>query len=143
MADERRAAEATETTIALRWRDMDAYGHVNHAVFLTYLEEARGAAYRHVLRGVAGAAGFVVARVAIDYRRELRREDGPITVSCWFTTIGSTSLGTREVIRNAAGETVAESEAVIVKFDREQGRPRPWTEDERAAFSAAGARPRG
>lgn len=143
MADERRAAEATETTIALRWRDMDAYGHVNHAVFLTYLEEARGAAYRHALRGVAGAAGFVVARVAIDYRRELRREDGPITVSCWFTTIGSTSLGTREVIRNAAGETVAESEAVIVKFDREQGRPRPWTEDERAAFSAAGARPRG
>ena len=35
---------ATETVVALRWRDMDAYGHVNHVVYLTYLEEARDAA---------------------------------------------------------------------------------------------------
>jgi acyl-CoA thioesterase FadM len=40
---------ATETVVALRWRDMDALGHVNHVVYLTYLEEARDAAIARIL----------------------------------------------------------------------------------------------
>ncbi|MBL8242636.1 MAG: acyl-CoA thioesterase, partial [Rhodanobacteraceae bacterium] len=30
-----------ETTIPLRWRDLDAYNHANNSVFLTFLEQAR------------------------------------------------------------------------------------------------------
>ena len=79
---------ATETVVALRWRDMDAYGHVNHVVYLTYLEEGRDAAIARILRETPGEGGYVVARVAIDYRRELRLADGPVVVSCTVTTIG-------------------------------------------------------
>jgi acyl-CoA thioester hydrolase len=86
---------ATETVVALRWRDMDAYGHVNHVVYLTYLEEGRDAAIARILRETPGESGYVVARVAIDYRRELRLADGPAVVSCTVTTIGTSSVQTR------------------------------------------------
>ena len=133
---------ANETVVALRWRDMDAYGHVNHVVYLTYLEEARDAAFARILRDTPGENGYVVARVAIDYRRELRLADGPVAVSCTFTTLGGSSVETREMIHSAAGDLVAEAETVVVKFDRETRRARPWTDEERRAFAAAGARPR-
>ena len=133
---------ATETVVALRWRDMDAYGHVNHVVYLTYLEEARDAAIARILRETPGDGGYVVARVAIDYRRELRLADGPVLVSCTVTTIGGSSAQTRETIRTATGELVAEAEAVVVKFDRETRRSRQWTDAERHAFLATGARRR-
>jgi acyl-CoA thioester hydrolase len=133
---------ATETVVALRWRDMDAFGHVNHVVYLTYLEEARDAAIARILRETPGDGGYVVARVAIDYRRELRLADGPVLVSCTVTMIGGSSAQTRETICTATGELVAEAEAVVVKFDRETRRSRQWTDAERHAFLATGARRR-
>ena len=133
---------ATETIVALRWRDMDALGHVNHVVYLTYLEEARDAAIARILRDTPGEGGYVVVRVAIDYRRELRLADGPVVVSCAVTTIGGASAQTQETIHTATGELAAEAEAVVVKFDRETRRSRQWADAERRAFLAAGARPR-
>lgn len=133
---------ATETVVALRWRDMDAYGHVNHVVYLTYLEEARDAAIARILRETPGESGYVVARVAIDYRRELRLADGPVVVSCTVTTVGGSSAQTREAIHTATGHLAAEAVAVVVKFDRETRRPRQWTDDQRRTFVAAGARRR-
>ena len=40
---------AFERAVDVRWRDVDALGHVNHAVFLTYLEEGRDAFYQPTL----------------------------------------------------------------------------------------------
>ena len=133
---------ATESVVALRWRDMDAYGHVNHVVYLTYLEEARDAAIARILRDTPGEGGYVVVRVGIDYRRELRLADGPVVVSCAVTTIGGASAQTRETIHTTTGELAAEAEAVLVKFDRETRRSRQWSDVERRAFLAAGAHPR-
>ncbi|MBA3416197.1 MAG: acyl-CoA thioesterase [Chloroflexia bacterium] len=135
-------AEEAETVIPLRWRDLDPYGHVNNAVFLTYLEQARDTAVTNLLREPLGEVGYVLARVAIDYRRELRLADGPVVVACRFTTIGGASIATRETIRTAGGDLAAEAEAVVVKFDREMRRSQRWTDEERRAFMAAGARPR-
>ena len=136
-------SQVNETVVVLRWRDTDALGHVNHVVYLTYLEEARDAAIVRILRDTSGDTGYVVARVAIDYRRELRLADGPVTVSCAITTFGGSSAQTREAIHTVGGELTAEAEAVLVKFDRETRGSRPWTEEERRAFVAAGTRPRG
>ena len=54
---------------------MDAYGHVNNAVYLNYLEEARD----RVLEELFGAESydFVLAHVAIDYRHEITQAAGP------------------------------------------------------------------
>ena len=68
-----------EKEIEIRWRDLDPYGHVNHAVFLTYLEEVRD---EWLMTAVGDdALGYVVARVEIDYRRELTQKDDRVVAA--------------------------------------------------------------
>ena len=123
--------------IEIRWRDVDAYRHVNNAVYATYLEECRDE-WLEVTLGHEGAWwDFVLARVAIDFRRELRQEDDVVVVRCRLERIGNSSVGTREEILKEDGELAAEAEAVLVARDRETGRSRPLSALERAAFEHA------
>ena len=62
-------SETFDREVATRWRDGDALGHVNHAVFLTYLEQGRDALYSDVL-GLGPE--YVVARIEIDFKAEIR-----------------------------------------------------------------------
>jgi acyl-CoA thioester hydrolase len=126
-----------EKRIEIRWRDLDAYRHVNNAVYATYLEECRDEWVEHVLGPEGDLWDFVLARVAIDFRRELRQEDDAVLVRCSLEGIGTSSVRTTEEIRTAAGELSAEAEAVLVARDRVSGRSRPLTSDERAAFERA------
>jgi len=126
-----------EKRIEIRWRDVDAYGHVNNSVYLTYLEEARDEWIERALEGVSDPWDFVLARVAVDFRRELRQEDDEVVVSVRLDRLGNASLRVREEIRTAAGELAAESESVIVARSRETGRSRPLTDAERAALEQA------
>ena len=68
-----------EHPVTVRWRDMDALHHVNHAVFLTYLEEGRDAFYRQVS---GDQPDYVVARIEIDLRAEIRPDGDPIRRLC-------------------------------------------------------------
>jgi acyl-CoA thioester hydrolase len=124
-----------EVRIRVRWRDLDAYQHVNNAVYLTYLEECRD----RLVEGLFGtdeAWDFVLARVAIDYRRELTQTDGEIVVRCGIAGIGTSSLRTWEQIVRADGSVAAEAESVIVPRDRSSGRSRPLSRRERAVLHA-------
>jgi len=80
---------------------------------------------------------FVIARVAIDFRRELRLEDDAVVVSCRLARIGTSSVTTREEIRTAADEVAAEAEAVLVARDPATGESRPLQPDERSALERA------
>ncbi len=128
-----------EKEIEIRWRDLDVYGHVNHVVFLTYLEEARDEWLGLALGDPARVWSYVVARIEIDYRRELRLEDDIVLARCALERIGTSSVGTREVLATRAGEVVAEAQAVLVARDEETGRSRPLLAEERAAFEGARA----
>jgi acyl-CoA thioester hydrolase len=123
-----------EKQIEIRWRDQDAYGHVNNAVYLTYLEEVRDEWLERALGDSGDAWGYVTARVAIDFRRELTQEDDAIVARLWLTRIGTSSVTTREEIVTVGGELAAEAEAVLVARDTETGRSRPLSEAERAAL---------
>ena len=128
---------AHEKHIEIRWRDVDAYRHVNNAVYATYLEEGRDE-WLEVTLGDAGSPwDYVLARVAIDFRRELRLEDEAVVVSIRLDRIGNSSLTLREQIRTPSGELAAESEAVLVARDRENGRSRPLRDIERETFTRA------
>lgn len=120
-----------ETRIRIRWRDMDAYGHVNNAVYLNYLEDCRDAWAQGVLGGVADTWDFVLAHVEIDFRSELTQDDGEVTVRCGLDHIGTSSIRTREEIRKRDGTLSAEAAAVIVPRDAKAGRSRPLTDQER------------
>jgi acyl-CoA thioester hydrolase len=125
----------TEVRIPIRWRDVDAYGHVNNAVFLTYLEESRDRLVESLF-GVR-AWDFVIARVAIDYRSELRQSDREVVVSCGVTGSGNASVRTHEEVRTTDGRLAAEAGSVIVARDPETGRSRPLTEEERSILRRA------
>jgi acyl-CoA thioester hydrolase len=125
---------AHEKQVEIRWRDVDAYLHVNNAVYATYLEECRDEWVACTLGEAGDSWDFVLVRVAIDFRRELRLEDEAVVVSCSLDRIGTSSVTLREEIRTRDGELSAESEAVLVARDREGGRSRPLTEPERDAF---------
>jgi acyl-CoA thioester hydrolase len=123
-----------EKQIEIRWRDQDAYGHVNNAVYLTYLEEVRDEWLERALGDSGDAWSYVTARVAIDFRRELTQDDDAIVARLWLTRIGTSSVTTREEIVTVGGEPAAEAEAVLVARDTETGRSRPLSGDERAAL---------
>jgi len=123
-----------EKEIEIRWRDLDAFEHVNHVVFLTYLEEVRDEWLGRSLGDPSLVWEYVVARIEIDYRRELTLADDAVVAVCTLDRIGTKSVVTTESVRTRSGEIAAEAKAVLVARDRE-GRSRPLTEDERAALS--------
>ena len=127
-----------EKRIEIRWRDLDGSRHVNNAVYLSYLEEARSEWLGGVLGGREPVWDFVLARVEIDFRRELGLDDGSAIVTCRLDRIGRSSIRTAEEIRTADGELAAEAAAVLVAWDQPARASRPLTEAERAAFETAG-----
>jgi len=124
----------TQVTIPIRWRDVDNYGHVNNAVYLTYLEEARD---RWVRETLGPEVDFVIVRIAIDYRRELSQDDEEVTVTCRGIGYGSASIRTAEQIAAKAGWLAAESESVIVAHDEANRSSRPLTDDEKETLDRA------
>jgi acyl-CoA thioester hydrolase len=123
-----------EKEIEIRWRDLDAFNHVNHVVFLTYLEEVRDEWLGRVLDDPALVWGYVIARVEIDYRRELTLEDDVIVARCSLERLGTKSVVTSESVLTRSGETAAEAKAVLVARDEATGRSRVISDAERAAF---------
>lgn len=111
---------------------MDAYGHVNNAVYLNYLEECRDAWAQSVLGGVADTWDFVLAHVGIDYRSQLTQDDGEILVRCRLDSFGRSSVRTREEIVKLDGTVSAQAESVIVPRSPEEPTSRPLTDEERA-----------
>lgn len=129
-------AATFEHLVWVRWRDTDALGHVNHAVFLTYLEEARDAFYAQAL----GDPMYVVARLEVDLRAEVRYPDQQVTVRIQVERVGTTSLTTRETIRTRSGDVAAEARVVTVRWDPSIRKPVPFSQTERTRLAAAVAR---
>jgi acyl-CoA thioester hydrolase len=125
-----------ERRIPIRWRDLDAYGHVNNAVYLNYLEEARDAWVEETLGRAGDTWDFVLARVAIDFRQELTQDDREVLVRCRLGSLGRSSVRTVEEIVKLDGTVSAVAESVIVPRDPATGRSRPLSDEERAALEA-------
>ena len=126
-----------EKRIEVRWRDVDALRHVNNAVYATYLEECRDGWLEQVLGEDGAMWDYVLARVAIDFRREIGLEEEAVLARATLVRIGTSSLTLREEIRLLDGTLAAEAESVIVARDRETGRSRALGETEREALEAA------
>lgn len=111
----------------VRFRDCDAMGHVNNAVFSTYLEEAR-------IGVLGGLTAFILARVEIDFRSELRLgEEVEVRTRC--SRVGTKSFDLEHVI--AAGDrVVAEAKSVLVSYDYALGESVNVTDELRARLTA-------
>ena len=111
----------------VRFRDVDSMGHVNNAVFLTYLEEARIA---FLLPLGAEVSSMILARVEIDFRAPLRMGD-EVEIGVRPANVGTKSFELEYEVR-ARDLVAAEAKTVIVSFDYETGRsvevPQTWRE---------------
>jgi acyl-CoA thioester hydrolase len=128
-----------EKRIEIRWRDVDGYGHVNNAAYLTYLEEGRDAWLASVLGSLEAIYAYVIVHIEIDFRRELRHGDREVVVRCRLDRLGSSSVRTREEVLTRDGELAAEAAVVLVARELGEGSSRPLTETERSAFGRAAA----
>jgi len=123
--------EAGETPVALirvplsvRWRDLDAFNHVNNSKYLSYLEEAR-------LRWMLGVPGQglddhvapVVAAAHLNYRRPIEWP-AEVDVELFVERLGNTSVSIGHRIVDAHDDTVlyCDGNVVMVWIDRETGR---------------------
>jgi len=109
--------------VDVRFRDCDSMGHVNNAVYLTYLEEARFAHWRSLDNGPE-VPGVILARAEIDYRKPAEFGDR-LEIRIGLERIGTTSLIYTYVIDNQQRERIAEARSVLVSYDYTAGKPVP------------------
>ena len=100
-----------EKRVEIRWSDVDAYMHVNNAVYATYFEECRDEWVERTL-GAAGDAwiSFSRGRHRLPARAPARGRGGRRFVS--LERIGNSSLTLREQIRTRDGELAAEARSL-------------------------------
>ena len=119
---------------SMRWSDMDAYGHVNNVVFLTYLEESRVDmlfALDAEYGGKALAEGVLVAHHEIDYKRPLVYHPRGVDIEMWVGYIKGASFQIRYEIRDET-TVFALAASVLVPYDLDAQRPRRVSAAERA-----------
>ena len=126
---------SVEVPVTVRWRDFDALGHVNNAVFLTFLETGRDRFF-HALVGDT-FLDLVLVRLEIDFKAEIPMGTEEVLVTCRATDIGRSSMRTQEQILLPGGDLAAQSQTVIVARDDKTRSSRPWTNEERAILTSA------
>jgi len=119
-------------TLPVLFRDLDAYGHVNNAIYLSYLEQARNDCYLRLLgrtdpleRGKG--LDFVVARCEIDYLLPLHHGDSLMVVMRPLHAGASSFSFTYEGLRQD-GALVLRARTVLVSYDWERQAKKPLPE---------------
>lgn len=98
--------------LIVSFRDCDPYGHVNNAVYLTYLESARFAMWR-----AQGVEGVILARAEVDYRAQATYGD-ELEVRARLEGFGRTSFRYEyEIADVTTGQIVLDAKTVQVHYN--------------------------
>lgn len=121
--------------IGVRWRDMDSFGHVNNAKYISYLEEAR-------IRWLVGVPGLdmkgpvlpVVVNTNVNYRRPIVWPDD-IVVELFVERLGNSSvtIGHRIVDQKDEGILYSDGNVVVTWMDTRTGKSAPLPDAVRTA----------
>jgi acyl-CoA thioester hydrolase len=114
----------------VRFRDIDTMGHVNNAVYATYLEQARAEYYRQVIGTPLDEVPTVLAHLELDYRQPINLADDVI-VAMRVTDLGESSLVMDYELRaDSTVAATAETIQVVIDFETERSVPIPdeWRE---------------
>ena len=114
---EQMMAQTYSTSIELRFSDLDAYGHVNSAVYFTYLETARVKLFHDFFKTVSEQGIFtVVARAECDFKIPIMLYDNVI-VTLWVAKAGRASFDIDYRLHDGSDKTYATARTTMVCFD--------------------------
>jgi len=117
--------------LPVRFRDCDAMGHVNHAVYFTYLEQCRLTFWRELTGSASPQTRVIIARAECDYRAPAHFGD-ELEVRVRVGAIGRSSFTLEYEIVQADSSLVAIGKTVMVAYDYSSARPMPLPEETRA-----------
>jgi acyl-CoA thioester hydrolase len=124
--------------LGVRFRDCDAMGHVNHAVYFTYFEQCRLTCWREITGSPSPHARVIIARAACDYRSPAHFGD-ELEVRMKIGAIGRTSFTLHyEIARTAGDRLVATAETVMVSYDYAAAKPAPLPDATRRLLESLG-----
>jgi len=129
MSDDTPRAPLFTHELAPRWRDLDAFNHVNNSNFLTYLEEARIQWFATLRKPwVTDTSAPLLAAAHINYKRPMPYPSR-IAVELFADKAGTTSvtIGHR-IVDATSGALYADGHVVMVWIDRASGKPVPLPE---------------
>ena len=107
--------------LSVRFRDCDAMGHVNHAVYFTYFEQGRLTFWRELTGTPSPHTRVIIARAECDYRSPAHFGD-ELEVSVRVGEIGQSSFALiYEIAHVGSGRLVASGRTVMVSYDYENG----------------------
>jgi len=106
-----------ETEIDVRFRDLDSMGHVNNAVYATFLEHARTLYMDDVFGDRPEEINVALVNLEIDFRRQVRFRE-TVTVGVGVTELGDSSA-TMAYEVTTGDELAATGETVLVAIDDE------------------------
>ncbi|MDO4683354.1 MAG: thioesterase family protein [Lautropia sp.] len=122
-----------QTHDKIRYSDTDRQGHVNNAVFSTFLETGRVEILYDPENGlVKDGTEFVIARLSLDYLGEMHWP-GTVTIGSRIDRIGNSSITLAQVLYQG-DKLAARAETVLVQLDSASRRAKPFDEQARAFF---------
>ena len=119
------------TDIQVRFADTDALGHLNNTAYSLYAEHARLEFFSDL---GAEVVGLILARIALDFRRQVRFREA-VYVLTRVERVGNSSVTLAQEVC-AGGELAAEISSVVVLFDYEAGRSKKIPEELRGRLEA-------
>jgi len=123
------------TSIEIRFSDLDAYGHVNNALFFTYLETARIKLFQQHFGAFLGSElMFLVVRAECDYRLPIELND-QLQSSISIDQVRYSSFNFSYQMHNGAGKVFAEAKTVMVCYDPKIKKPVAIPPEIKAVFT--------
>lgn len=118
--------------IQVRWSDEDQLRHVNNTRYLTYTEEARLRWLAEAPTERADGLGFILARTECDFVAPVHfATGGDLQVRSGVVSVGRTSVTVDQDVVLLDGSVAARTRSVLVAYDYNESKPRPWTDTER------------
>jgi acyl-CoA thioester hydrolase len=126
------------TAIEIRFADLDAYGHVNNALFFTYLEHARVKMFQEYFGNFLDSPLlFLVVRAECDYRLPITLNDS-LQITLKVEQLRHSSFTFTYLLHDGKGRAFATAKTVMVGYDPQTKKPAALPVNIRETFTCCG-----
>jgi acyl-CoA thioester hydrolase len=127
------------TAIEIRFADLDAYGHVNNALFFTYLEHARVKMFQEYFGDfLESPLLFLVVRAECDYRLPITLNDS-LQITLKVEQLRHSSFTLTYLLHDGGSRVFATAKTVMVSYDPQAKKPAALPVNIRETFARCGS----